>query len=288
MMNKLRHLISVCLLLIATFGWTATSALPMHYPVPGGVAVVKLDISKKPESAYFNKRRIMLVQHDEQWYAIAGLPLATKPGTYTIRTRIDGKVHKTRFEVKNKQYQTQHLTIKNKRKVNPYKKDLVRIGKEQKIIRRALTTWTEQRHVPLQFSIPVEGRFSSPFGLKRFFNGQARRPHSGLDIAAPEGTPIYAPATGTVITVGDYFFNGKTVFIDHGQGLVTMFCHLSKIRVNTGQQVNQGELIGDVGKTGRVTGPHLHWSVSLNNARVEPLLFLDPEYRRDLSLATEP
>jgi murein DD-endopeptidase MepM/ murein hydrolase activator NlpD len=122
---------------------------------------------------------------------------------------------------------------------------------------------------------PVDGgRLSSPFGLRRFFNGQERNPHSGLDFAVPAGTPIKAPAAGTVVLVGDYFFNGKTVFLDHGQGFVSMFCHMSAIDVKVGDEVPRGGVVGKVGATGRATGPHLHWNVSLNDARVDPAIFI--------------
>jgi len=108
----------------------------------------------------------------------------------------------------------------------------------------------------------------------RFFNDQPRQPHAGLDIAASQGTAVKAPADGYVISTGEYFFNGNTVFIDHGQGMITMYCHLNHIDVKTGQHIKRGELIGTVGQTGRATGAHLHWSVILNRTMVDPELFL--------------
>jgi len=152
---------------------------------------------------------------------------------------------------------------------------MARITQERPRIRNALKHWQEADDVPYKFIAPVKGKKSSSFGLKRFFNKQARRPHSGMDIAAPQGTEIVAPAPGTVIESGNFFFNGNSVFIDHGQGLVTMYSHMDKITVKPGDKVKTGQTIGKVGMTGRVTGPHLHWGVSLNNARVDPQLFLD-------------
>ena len=125
------------------------------------------------------------------------------------------------------------------------------------------------------FIPPTAGKFSNSFGRKRFFNNEERAPHSGLDIPAPIGQKVVAPADGIVVQTGDYFFNGKTVLIDHGQGLISMFCHLSKIEVSKGQHITQGELLGLVGNTGRVTGPHLHWGMSLNDARIDPQLLLE-------------
>jgi murein DD-endopeptidase MepM/ murein hydrolase activator NlpD len=161
--------------------------------------------------------------------------------------------------------------------VEPTAEDLARIEREQEIIRRAFATWTEEPLSSLQCRLPVHGRISSVFGLRRFFNNEPRQPHSGLDIAAPIGTPVLAPLAGTVIETGEYFFNGNTVFLDHGQGLISMFNHLSRILVRPGVRVETGQKIGEVGMTGRVTGPHLHWTVSLNNSRVDPELFLPPD-----------
>ena len=266
----------VCLL-IPTLGWSIN--LPRHNPVPGGIAVVPLPMnSGTPPQVYYEDKRVMVAPNDDaphSWVAITGIPLEAKVGKQHLSVNTINGNQQVSFQIKEKKYQTQHIKIKNKRKVNPNKKDMERIGKEKQEIQNALALWSESSQLPTQFVLPVKGRLSSPFGLRRFFNKQPRKPHSGIDIAAPAGTPIVAPMAGTVISTGDYFFNGNTVFLDHGNGLVTMYCHMSKINVKPGQSVGQGETIGAVGKTGRVTGPHLHWGVSLNDARVDPGLFFD-------------
>ncbi len=248
-------------------------SLPKSSSVPGGIAIINLGLSSNQPAphATFRKNRVMVKEKNSVWHAVVGIPLSTKAGEYFIKTS-SGKNYP--FNVKQKKYQTQYLTIKNKRKVNPTKKDIERIIKEKKIIKTVFKKWRDVSNVSTEFIVPVKGPFSSPFGLRRFFNKQPRRPHSGLDIAAATGTPVHAAAAGIISNTGNYFFNGNSVFIDHGQGLITMYFHLSKINIKTGQQVNQGDVIGEVGMTGRVTGPHLHWSVNLNNTRVEPTLFL--------------
>ncbi|MGD8926651.1 MAG: peptidoglycan DD-metalloendopeptidase family protein [Thioalkalispiraceae bacterium] len=274
--------ITVLLLSVAQFCFAEN--LPTNYPVPGGIVVLDLGLQHAPQQVTYNKRKVLVTHQNSKWYALVGIPLSTKPGNYSLTLSTSKKTRKIKFAIKNKQYETQRIHIKDKRKVNPYAKDIKRIIREKKIIHAALKSWSQVDDIPLQFDLPVKGRLSSPFGLRRFFNGQPRRPHSGLDIAAPKGTPILAPARGKIINTGKYFFNGNTVFIDHGQGLITMYCHLNSTTVKTGDIVKRGQQIGTVGMTGRVTGPHLHWGVSLNNARIEPRLFLSKEYQRDLSL----
>lgn len=247
---------------------------PRTAAVPGGIARIELGASAEKPEVYFGKQRVMVKSEEAGWVALVGLPLSASPGEHTLRIGKSGGVS---FRISDKQYEEQHITLKNKRMVNPYANDLTRIRSEQARSRQAFASWDEGRPAELDFLLPVSGRLSGTFGKKRFFNGQPRRPHSGLDIAAPTGTPVKAPAAGKVIETGDYFFNGNTVFIDHGEGLVTMFCHLDSIAVKPGQEVSRGEVVATVGATGRVTGPHLHWTVSLNNARIDPGLFLSPE-----------
>ena len=252
----------------------AAQNLPKESSVPGGVVIIPLGpASTEKPKALFNNNPVMVAKVDQQWQAIVGIPLSAKPGKH----HLTANKQKHSFVVKDKAYETQHLTIKNKRKVNPNEQDMLRINRERPIISQALKHWNDSDDIFLEFTVPVQGRKSSSFGLRRFFNNQPRRPHSGMDIAAPTGTAVVAPANGTVIETGDFFFNGKSVFIDHGQGLITMYCHLDSISVTPNQQIKTGEKLGEVGMTGRVTGPHLHWTVSLNNARVDPQLFLTGE-----------
>ncbi len=252
-------------------------SLPQHLAVPGGVVVIDVPaLDGGAPAAKFRDRRVMVLSQEDRHVAVVGIPLSEKPGRKSLDLEgAAGSRARVGFEIADKEYRTQRLTIENKRKVNPYAEDMDRIVAERRRINAALEKWRFASQVDLKMIRPVEGIQSSPFGLRRYYNDQPRRPHSGLDIAAPEGTPIIAATGGIVIETGDFFFNGNTVFIDHGQGLITMYCHMSEIEVEPGQQVERGGLIGRVGQTGRVTGPHVHWSVSLNDTRVDPTLFLD-------------
>ncbi len=233
--------------------------------VPGGVLTVPV---APGSTVKFGKTDVLVVDN----IAVLGLGLKTKPGPYSLTiTTPQGFDYEVEFKVVFKQYPEQHLTIPDDRKVNPYAEDMERINRESVAQRKQYALRTQPLGALRPFIQPTEGVVSSPFGRRRVLNGKPRNPHSGLDIAAPTGTPIVAPAPGTVTLTGDLFFNGNTVFVDHGHGLVTMTCHMSKIDVLEGDTVERGELLGLVGATGRVTGPHLHWNVSLNGVRIDPV-----------------
>jgi len=263
------------LLVVLFLPITAMAELLRQSPVPGGIAIIAVaPVSVPAPLVHFQQQRVLLVRSNGMWQAVVGLSLSLDVGEKQLEIVERGATRTLAFQVLPKQYDTQYLTLANKRQVNPTSKDLKRITREQALSRQAFATWSDVLVDDLRFDLPARGRISSTFGLRRFFNNQARQPHSGLDIAAPKGTPVLAPAAGTIIETGNYFFNGNTVFIDHGQGLVSMYNHLSRISAKKGTRVARGQRIGAVGKTGRVTGAHLHWSVSLNNARVDPMLFL--------------
>jgi murein DD-endopeptidase MepM/ murein hydrolase activator NlpD len=251
---------------------SAQSWHPVHAPVPGGVVLLDLESEQRP-TVMFENRRVMVLEGDapDQWLVVVGISLSHAPGTYSVQ--VDG-MKSISFDINPKDYESQHLTVTNKRQVNPTEEDLVRIRRESVEMGRSFTHWDDSTSPVTGFILPTRGVVSSTFGLRRFFNEQPRNPHSGLDLAAAEGVAIVAPASGKVAVTGNYFFNGNTVLLDHGQGLISMYCHMSRIDVTMGDSVAAGEVLGAVGQTGRVTGPHLHWSVSLNNARVDPSLFL--------------
>ncbi|MEW5903053.1 MAG: peptidoglycan DD-metalloendopeptidase family protein [Pseudomonadota bacterium] len=251
--------------------------LPQSSAVPGGVALLQVGALQAPEpQVHYQSRRVMVVPGEQHWLALVGIPLSVKPGMQQVEIETaDGKRVRKRFQVKAKRYITQRLTITDQSKVTPSAEDMVRIEREQAEIKQTLAAWQPQRVADsLHFLQPVPGPRSSSFGLRRIFNGEPRNPHSGMDIAAPRGAEVVAPAAGVVVRTGDFFFSGNCVFIDHGQGLVTLYAHLDSVDVQVGQQVARGQRIGTVGMSGRATGPHLHWGISLNDARVDPALFL--------------
>ena len=258
---------------ISVYANVEVSTMPRSSMVPGGIAVIPT--SKAAVNGSYRNERIMLINYEGKQFAVVGIPLNVGVGSQSLNlTLADGREETVAFQVQEKSYREQHLTITNNRQVNPNAEDMQRITRERVEMDTAFSTWTDDLAPVFQMSSPVEGIRSSSFGLKRFFNGQARSPHSGMDIAADEGTPIYAPAPGVIRATGNYFFNGNTIILDHGHGLISLYCHMNTIDVEIGSTVEAGEQIGRVGQTGRVTGPHLHWSINLNNTRVDPALFL--------------
>lgn len=214
----------------------------------------------------FNNRPVMRLRDQ----ILVGIPLNHPLGAANLAYVLNGQDASHSFSVVDKAYTEQHITLQNREMVNPNPEQLVRIRGESQRQRALYLQYSDAPPPSAGFIQPLQGRISSLFGHRRFFNGQARNPHSGLDIAAPTGSEISAPAAAEVTLVDDLYYNGKTIFLDHGQGLITMYCHLSESLVTEGERVEQGEVIGLVGATGRVTGPHLHWSVSLNGYRVDP------------------
>ena len=246
-------------------------AAPENSPRPGGIAVIDVGPADQPApSATFGDKPVLVMRDGDRWHAVVGVPLDTEPGQLTIQL---GE-YPVSVSIGDHAYAEQRLTVKNQSYVTPGQAQLDRIGRERKIIDGALNNFRDVPVDGIDLAAPVDGRRSSSFGLRRFFNDQPRSPHKGMDIAAGSGTPIRAPRDGVVTATGDYFFNGNTVILDHGQGYVTMYCHMSEIAVEEGQQVTTGETLGAVGATGRVTGPHLHFGTYRNGTAVDPAIVL--------------
>ena len=249
--------------------------LPQNSPYAGGVMIKAIHATTTPK-AYFGKKELMVLKGDEkdQYYIVAGLSLYLKAHeSYKVSLNKDQK--KSNFDVtlQEKQYKKQYIKMKNKRKVTPQKQDYKRIKSESARSKAALALFTPQKFKNLEMIKPVDVEIKDDFGKRRYFNNKPRKPHSGFDMPAPTGTRIVAPLAGEVVEMGAFFFNGNVLFLDHGQGLVSMYCHMNAFDVMIGEHVKQGQKIGEVGATGRVTGPHLHWGVSLNGAMVDPRLF---------------
>jgi len=217
----------------------------------------------------------------DRWMAFVGLDLGAQPGVYFMNFTFlyqGGKVEKSKeaLRVVAKDFPVKRLWVDEKY-VTPPSDVLERIQVESELVSSLYKRYSLEWFGNGKFIVPCTGDPAPNFGERRFFNGKPRSPHSGVDISAPTGTPVNASNSGVVLLATDLYFSGSTVIIDHGLGVVSMYCHFSKIDVERGQFVNKGDKIGEVGTTGRVTGPHLHWGIKISNSRVDPfsLIFLD-------------
>jgi biotin carboxyl carrier protein len=276
-MNSIRRLISLNIAFAGasfpfkTFALT-NLVLPTQERVPGGVALIPIASDKNLPAPLvsFHDKPVMVVKQSTGYVAVVGLPLDSPLGAAQLQVQGGEAIT---FAIQPKTYREQRLKVPQGM-VDLTPENQARYERERDHTIELLAKPPSPNPTALRMIAPVAGNRSASFGLRRVFNGQSRNPHSGMDIAAGTGTPFVAPLAGTIIDVGDYYFNGGTVWMDHGGGLLSMFCHLSQKSVKVGDVVKQGQVLGAVGATGRVTGPHLHWSVNLNRVMVNPALFL--------------
>ena len=274
MRGRFRSSFLATLLTIAT---ASALALPTASNVPGGIARIVLGTvldTPEPPRAWLGEQPVWIARDNGHWIAIVGVPLDTPVGTKTLRVATNMGERSVDFPVAAKRYAEQHVRLKDSSKVTLLPDDEKRALAEIERIQALKRHWREAEDTDPSFARPADGRLSSRFGMRRIFNGEPRAPHSGLDIAVPRGAPVITAASGRVLAIDDYFFNGKTVFVDHGNGLLSMYCHLDRIDVKPGDTLRKGQRLGLAGATGRASGPHLHWSVVLNGTMVDPELFL--------------
>lgn len=212
------------------------------------------------------------------WLALVGIDLGVRPGPQDLVVEAwpeDGRPHRLEIVlgIHRKEFPVRRIQVED-RYASPPPEVLDRIRREQELTRRIFETVRSEKFWEGPFLRPVPGEVISSFGKRSIVNGQPRSPHSGTDFRAATGTPVRAPNAGRVVLAQELYFSGNTVILDHGGGLYSYFAHLSEILVQVGDRLEAGEILGRVGATGRVTGPHLHWSVRLAGARVDPLSLL--------------
>ena len=240
--------------------------------VNGGVLAMQLPDGAT--TANFNDENQLIIGN----YAIVAIPVEAEAKTHKLKLSFnDGSSTAIDFEVITKEYEEQHIIIDDQKLVIPDEETLKRRQQEAAMMQKAYARRSPAVDDILPITLPVEGPRTGVFGTKRFYNNATRSNsyHTGVDYAASTGTPVSAPAPGTVVVTHDMYFNGKTVVIDHGSGFISVMCHLDKIKVKNETKVNRGDVIGTVGSTGRSTGPHLHWTVSLQGTKIDPEVFME-------------
>ena len=246
---------------------------------PGEVVLLKIGAPLDSLEIRAFGRSFPAFRADGAWNALVGVDLGTKPGTHTLRLegtlpggeKITGSDTLT---VRGKSFPTRHLKVEPKY-VTPPPDVLARIERESAEVEAVFGALSPARHWSGPFDQPVPGAVISEFGKRTVYNGQPRKPHTGVDLRGASGTPVGAPNAGRVALARDLYYSGLTVILDHGLGACSYLAHLSEMSVKVGDVVQKGDIVGKVGATGRVTGPHLHWTVTLSGARVDPMSLVD-------------
>lgn len=277
MRNKIINIIFV--ILIGSVSGTASFAaepsilITPKKIVPGGLMVVTVKNAAGPVEGSFNGKHLYFNPAKHAFKAVVGIDLKTEPGTYPLSLTVDGKQLTRDVVIARKIYPVQKLTLPEDMVVLSPENE-ARTEREQRKM-AAIWPFDSLRFWQGSFIDPLPGKeLGTPFGVRRIINDIPKNPHSGVDLTADEGEPVKAPNDGVVILVDDQFYSGISLVLDHGQGIYTMFFHLSKIEVKYGQAVRKGDVIALVGSTGRSTGAHLHWGVRVQGAKVDPLALI--------------
>ena len=227
-------------------------------------------ISILVDENHIENNKYSYIYNKNQKYLIAAASFSMQGKVLNINNK--------KFTVGSKNFGESRIVIKDQSKVELSQEDSNRAYLESQEIKKALKIYSKENYPNLNFIVPVEGIISSRYGKKRFINNKPRSPHLALDIAAPNGTKVVSPSNGKIILIGDFFYSGKFIMIDHGYGIISTYSHLDNIDVSINEVVLSGYQIGSVGSTGRVTGPHLHWSVYVNSVRINPELLIQENF----------
>ena len=271
----MRKFLSIKLILVSFFLTPLNNNAGENLFYRGGIFISEITKYSHEAGFTFHNSKVLTYEKEGKFYLIFGIPYKSKIGKNTYLLKNGNKDYPVKFTIHDKEYATQRISVA-KKYTEPSEEIINRVLKEKKELMVARSKWIDMK-VDLDFVLPVEGITTGVYGTRRFYNGKEGNYHNGLDIAAPIGTEIVAPSSGRVLLTGDYFYNGKFIYIDHGQNLKSIFIHLNKINVNVGDILKKGQIIGEVGSTGKSTGPHLHWSVTLNSVYVDPEIFINKQ-----------
>ena len=281
---RLAKLYILSIVVVLTFVGSLSASDHKILKHKGGILFSQITKNDYDNDLYIDNLKIIKWSDSNKYYLVYGIPYATNYGykELVVKNQSNNIIKNIHLDIVNKKYDIQRISV-NKKFIEPDMATIEKIKKDSKELNKARSIWIDN-NPDLFFISPVEGTVTGRFGTRRYYNGKEGRYHNGYDIAAPIGTTIISPSSGKVILIGDFFYNGKTIIIDHGRGLKSLMIHLDDILVQNDQRIKKGQIIGKVGSTGKSTGPHLHWSVLMNNAYIDPELLLNRQVIQDLIL----